>query len=590
MVERPASVVKELVENALDAGARRIDIAYANGGKTLVRVADDGHGIRAEELSLALARHATSKIDGSDLVNIHTFGFRGEALASMGTAGRLTLTSRAAGGKEAALVRMHAGHAAPAEPAALSRGTVVELRDLFHATPARLKFLRSDLSEARAIVATVRRLAMSSPGTAFTLLDVTAGGNGRRKLRVDGQTGDPADALANRLGALLGDEFIRNACPVEARTDGARLEGFAALPTYSRGAAVAQFLFVNGRAVQDRLLGGALRAAYSGLVARDRHPAAVLFVTCDPAGVDVNVHPAKSEVRFRNPSSIRNLVVSGLRQALAGAGHRTSDTIAADLRSMAVQGPGLGEDWMSPRLRSAGRGFRQPTLPAVNDSGSSLPDHSAAQRAMGSADAPNASQSEIFADSPLGDARAQLHENYIVAENRDGFVLVDQHAAHERLVFERLKAQFAAEGVQGQLLLLPEIVELGDADRENILAAADELSGIGLTLESFGGNAVCVRETPAILGDVNAAALVRDICDELAGSGRTNAVRERIDGILSRMSCHGSVRSGRRMTTAEMNELLRAMEECPVSGQCNHGRPTYVELKLTDIEKLFGRR
>ncbi len=590
VVERPASVVKELVENALDAGAARIDIAYANGGKTLLRVADDGHGIPAEELGLALARHATSKIDGSDLVNIHTYGFRGEALASMGTAGRLTLTSRAAGSDGAALVRMHAGVASPSEPAALSRGTVVELRDLFRATPARLKFLRSDLSEARAIAATVRRLAMASPETAFTLHDVTENGNRRRKLRVDGQTGDPANALANRLGALLGDEFIRNACPVEAGIDGARLGGFAALPTFSRGAAVAQFLFVNGRAVQDRLLGGALRAAYSGLVARDRYPAAVLFLTCDPDVVDVNVHPAKSEVRFRDPSSIRNLVVSGLRRVLATVGHRTSDTISEDFRSMALRDAGRGEDWPMPRFRAGGYRPQQPSLPAVKEDRFAVPDQAGPLRAQDPAESSQASHSEIFADSPLGDARAQLHENYIVAETRNGFVLVDQHAAHERLVFERLKSQLSADGVQGQLLLLPEIVELDDADRENILGAADELSRLGLTIEAFGGNAVCVRETPAILGDVNARALVRDICDELAGSGRTSAVRERIDEILSRMSCHGSVRAGRRMTAAEMNDLLRAMEECPVSGQCNHGRPTYVELKLSDIEKLFGRR
>jgi DNA mismatch repair protein MutL len=584
VVERPASAVKELVENALDAGARRIDVAYADGGKTLIRVTDDGFGMTADDLPLALSRHATSKIDGSDLLNIHTFGFRGEALPSLGAVGRLTVTSRAAG-FDAAQITVAGGRESPVRPAALTRGTVVDLRDLFYATPARLKFLRADRAEAQAIADVVRRLAMAEPYVAFTLRDLSGGGEGRAILRTDAEQGDMFDALGLRLRALIGAGFADNALRIDAERDGIRLTGYAALPTYSRGASVEQYLFVNGRPVRDKLLLGSLRAAYQDVLSRDRHPAAVLFLSVDPERVDVNVHPAKAEVRFREPGLARGLIVSALRHALADAGHRASSTVsgltlgalraepagapriyqmdrpaqAALSRAFALQAP------LAPELAEASARFEHPaeTLPQTDDA--------AGQH------------------HPLGAARAQLHENYIIAQTDSGIVIVDQHAAHERLVYERLKAQRDAKGVAAQALLIPEIVELSAHDAATLLDHAPDLDQLGLSLEPFGGSAIAVRATPAILGQVNAAALLRDILDELADQGHSLRLSSAIDAVLSRMACHGSVRSGRQMRPEEMNALLREMEATPLSGQCNHGRPTYVELKLSDIERLFGR-
>ncbi|MFQ5623200.1 MAG: DNA mismatch repair endonuclease MutL [Paracoccaceae bacterium] len=586
VVGRPASAVKELVENALDAGARRIDIAYADGGKTLIRVADDGHGIPATELPLALCRHATSKIDGADLVNIRSFGFRGEALPSLGAVGRLALASRQAGAAEAAEIRVDGGRLGKPRPVALARGTVVTLADLFYATPARLKFLRSDVAEARAIADVVKRLAMASPAVAITLRDVTGGGEGRAVFRAEAQSGDMFDALAARLRAILGADFAANALRIEAEREGIGLTGYAALPTYSRGAAVAQYLFVNGRPVRDKLVAGALRAAYADFLGRDRHPAAALFLTCPPERVDVNVHPAKAEVRFRDPGIARGLIVSALRHALAEAGHRASSTVAdaalgAFRPATAPGAPVYGMDRPGAAARSASYLAQAPQ--GFAESGAWV-------AARVEAVAENEEDTEAALALPLGVARAQLHGNYIVAQTADGMVIVDQHAAHERLVYERLKAQRAERAVPAQALLIPEIVDLPAGDAQRLLDAAPALVEIGLSVESFGAGAVCVRETPAILGAVDAAALIRDIADELADLGATQTVQDRIEAILSRMACHGSVRSGRRMGADEMNALLRQMEATPHSGQCNHGRPTYVELKLGDIERLFGRR
>ena len=567
VVERPASAVKELVENSLDAGAGRIEVSYADGGKTLIRVVDDGCGIAAEDLPLALSRHATSKIDGSDLLNIQTFGFRGEALPSLGAVGRLTITSRAGG--EAARISIEGGRVDPVRPAALTRGTVVELRDLFYATPARLKFMRSDRAETQAITDIVKRLAMAEPFVTFVLRDVTDGGEGRVTFRAEAQTGDLFDALHGRLAQVLGREFAENALKIDAEREGLHLTGYAALPTYSRGAAVAQHLFVNGRPVRDKLLIGALRGAYADFLSRDRHPAACLFIDCDPQLVDVNVHPAKSEVRFRAPGVARGLIVSALRHALAEAGHRASTTVAGAtlgaMRPEPVEARVYQMDRLAPARSSVGFAEAAPVFARVE------------------------AVEEIPEDHPLGAARAQLHENYIVAQTADGMVLVDAHAAHERLVYERLKRQMAENGVPAQALLIPEIVELSDGDAARLLAHAEGLSRLGLTVEAFGGGAVAVRETPAILGQVDAGALVRDILDELSDLGQSQALQDRIEAILSRVACHGSVRTGRRLTADEMNALLREMETTPHSGQCNHGRPTYVELKLVDIERLFGR-
>ncbi|WP_424942590.1 DNA mismatch repair endonuclease MutL [Aliiroseovarius crassostreae] len=597
VVERPASAVKELVENAIDAGATRIEVAYADGGKTLIRVTDNGCGIAPEDLPLALSRHATSKIDGSDLLDIHTFGFRGEALPSLGAVGRLTITSRTEG-YDAATIRVAGGAMDPVKPAALSEGTVVELRDLFFATPARLKFMRTDRAEAQAIGDVVKRLAMAEPHVGFTLRDVSGGGEGRVTFRADAQTGDLFDALYGRLGQILGREFIENALAIDATREGLRLTGYAALPTYSRGAAVAQFLFVNGRPVKDKLLTGALRAAYFDFLSRDRHPAAALFITCDPQLVDVNVHPAKSEVRFRDPGLARGLIVSGLRHALAEAGHRASTTVAgATLGAMRPEEPtanGAPRVYQMDRpsmgaMRTAYQG--QAPIPAYETPGFSEMSAPSARFEASSVVEQTSGEDAAPAPTslPLGAARAQVHENYIIAQTETGMVIVDQHAAHERLVYEKLKAQMAENGVASQALLIPEIIELSAGDIARLMEVAEDLKTLGLAIEPFGGTAIAVRETPAILGEVNATAMIRDVLDELADLGDSNTVQARIEAVLSRVACHGSIRSGRWMRPEEMNALLREMEATPHSGQCNHGRPTYVELKLSDIERLFGR-
>lgn len=581
VVERPASAVKELVENALDAGASRISVDIADGGKTLIRVTDDGCGMTAADLPLALSRHATSKIDGSDLLDIRSFGFRGEALPSLGAVGRLTITSRAQG-HDAAQIICDAGRQSAPRPAAMTRGTVVELRDLFYATPARLKFLRSDRAEVQAVAETIRRLAMAEPNVGFTLREVTDTGEGRILFRADAQPIAP-DALARRLSGILGADFIDNALGIDAERDGLRLSGFAALPTYSRGSSAQQHLFVNGRPVLDRMLYGALRAAYFDVLSRDRHPAAVLNLIVDPQRVDVNVHPAKAEVRFREPEAARSLIITALRTALSGAGHRASSTVGTETLAAMRPEPVRVYQMDRPSQQSLARAF------AFQSPDFQSPD----TVAPGFAEAPAARiepQTETSAQGPLGAARAQLHENYIVAQTATGIVIVDQHAAHERLTYERLKAQMAAKGITAQALLIPEIVELSPTDAARLIEAAPDLARLGLTVEPFGGSAIAIRETPAILGPINAEALIRDILDELADTGDSHLLQLKIDAILSRMSCHGSIRSGRQMRAEEMNALLREMEATPLSGQCNHGRPTYVELSLHDIERLFGRR
>ena len=582
VVERPASAVKELVENAIDAGARRIDIAIAQGGKSLIRVTDDGCGIAPDDLALALSRHATSKIDGTDLLNIHTFGFRGEALPSLGAVGRLTITSRAEG-FDAAEIKVSGGEMGSVKPAALTRGTIVTLQDLFYATPARLKFMRSDRAEVQAISDVVKRLAMAEPFVSFTLRDVSGGGEGRVTFRADAQTGDMFDALHGRLANVLGREFADNAVPIDAERDGFHLTGYAALPTYSRGAAVAQFLFVNGRPVRDKVLVGALRGAYMDFLSRDRHPAACLFLDCDPTMVDVNVHPAKSEVRFREAGVARGLIVSAVRHALANAGHRASTTIAGEtlgaMRAEAVEPRIYQMDRPSQGGLSASYAAQTPMF---EDGQTPFDAPSARIEANAPTDTP-------LSDHPLGAARAHLHENYIVAQTRDGIVLVDAHAAHERLVYERLKKQMAENGVARQALLIPDIVELSDGDAALIIGQADTLARFGVVVEPFGAGAIAVRETPALLGQCDVSGLIRDVLDELHDLGSSDLVQAKIEAILSRVACHGSVRTGRRLNGDEMNALLREMEATPHSGQCNHGRPTYVELKMTDIERLFGR-
>ena len=574
VVERPASAVKELVENAIDAGARRVEVAIAKGGKALIRVSDDGCGMTADDLPLALSRHATSKIDGSDLLDIRSFGFRGEALPSLGAVGRLTITSRAEG-FDAAQIGVAGGRISPVRPAAGNRGTVVELRDLFFATPARLKFLRTERAETQAVADVLRRLAMAEPFVGFTLTDED---EGRVLFRADAEQGELFDALQTRLGRVMGRDFIENAIPIDATRDGITLTGFAALPTYSRGAAVAQHLFVNGRPVRDKLLTGALRAGYMDVLPSGRHPAAVLFITCEPHAVDVNVHPAKAEVRFREPDIARGLVVSALRHTLAGAGHRSSTTVATAALGVARAEP--------PRVYQGA--YNPPPRPSAAAVAASF-----AFQAPGFAESPTArvepAPEAQPVEAPLGAARAQLHENWIIAQTAEGIVIVDQHAAHERLVYERLKAQAEANGIASQSLLIPEIVELSEQEAQRLLSIAGELAELGLVIEPFGGGAVAVREVPALIRRIDAPALIRDILDDLAEQGASDRLKARVDAVLSSMACHGSVRSGRRMNAEEMNALLREMERTPRSGQCNHGRPTWIELKLADIERLFGR-
>ena len=580
VVERPSSAIKELVENSIDAGASRIDISYSDGGKTLIRVKDNGHGIAENQLMLALSRHATSKIDGTDLLNIHTFGFRGEALPSMGAVGRLTITSRIENVSMGATITVDGGVIHQVRPAPSSIGTIVELRNLFHATPARLKFLRTDRAESGAISDVIKRLAMSEPFIGFTLRDITSGGKGRIIFRADPEAGDLFDAMYGRLSKILGIDFAKNSFRVDAERDGMTLTGYASLPTYSRGSSVSQYIFVNGRPVKDKSLLSALRAAYSDFLHNGRYPLAALFVECDFERVDVNVHPAKAEVRFREPGIVRGLVISALRHALAEEGHRASSTVA-DATLGAFKKSEISNISTNLRMnQSWSREMQNNNLDQIGFS--ELQNNFSARQA-------SVETNNDQISNRLGAARAQVHENYIISQTADGIVIVDQHAAHERLVYEKLKNKMALNGVSSQTLLIPEIIELSEQDSAVLMDLSADLSRFGLSIENFGGNSIVVRETPAILGEVNAKSLILDILDELKDWSESNLIKEKLDAILSRVACHGSIRSGRIMKGEEMNALLREMEITPHSGQCNHGRPTYVKLKLSDIEKLFGR-
>jgi len=578
VVERPAAVVKELVENALDAGARAIDVTVEAGGRRLIRVVDDGHGMSGADLDLAVERHASSKIPDGDLANIRTLGFRGEALPSIGAVAHLLIVSRQKHAAAGAEIVVEAGRKGPVRPAAAAPGTRIEVLDLFAATPARLKFLKSDRAEALAVADVVRRLALAHPAVRLALK-----GDGLAPLALPPEA-EGEDGFLARAARLLGADFAVNSAPVRAEREGFALSGFAGLPTFHRGASTHVHLVVNGRPVRDKLLLGAVRGAYADTLPADRHPVLALRLACDPAIVDVNVHPAKTEVRFRDPGHVRALVVSAIRDALAAAGHRAATTGGA--RTFATFRPG-GAAPPRPLALSADRvAAPSPRFPGFAEE---------AQARFEAPDGgPSGSAGADDAHEPggaLGTARAQLHETYIVAQTADGIVLVDQHAAHERLVYERLKRQRREGRVAAQPLLVPEVVELGADDAARLVEAAGELAELGLALEPFGPGAVLVREMPAALGPTGARALVADLADALAeGGSGSQPLEARLDAILSRMSCHGSVRAGRRLTAPEMNALLREMEATPLSGQCNHGRPTYVELKLSDIERLFGRR
>lgn len=603
VVERPASVVKELVENAIDAAATRIDIVTASGGKTMLRVTDNGTGMNAQDLALAVERHCTSKLDENDLFDIRNLGFRGEALPSIGSVAELSIKTRQQGSDTGWEITIDGGHKSPVVPTALNTGTQIEVRNLFFTTPARLKFLKTDRAETAAITDVVKRLALAHPEIRFSLI-----GPDRTVLDYGAATGE--DALLSRITQVMGKEFRDNAVAIDAVREGVELTGFAALPTFNRSNTLQQFFFVNGRPVRDRQLLGALRAAYSDFQSKHRHPVAVLFIDIDSHQVDVNVHPTKADVRFRDAALVRGLIIGAIREAMAATGHRSATTGGTEALALLQRRPFAAprpSDWQqspyrpefgNPDQTTAGNvpggGFAAPSqaaydasvvAPVANDSFAVLQDRSTDTRPMQDTrfDQQNASL-------PLGAARAQIHENYIIAQTEDGLVIVDQHAAHERLVYERLKTALAKNEVATQMLLIPDIIDLPEEDVERLEARAEELSTLGLHLERFGPGAICVRETPALLGETDVRGLVQDIADDLAELDESTRLVERLHYVAATMACHGSVRSGRRLRAEEMNALLRDMEATPNSGQCNHGRPTYVELKLADIEKLFGRR
>lgn len=601
VVERPAAAIKELVENAIDADSRRIEIFVRDGGASVMTVTDDGIGMTAEELALAVERHATSKLPDNDLVHIASLGFRGEALPSIGAVSRLSITSRPRKNPDAdaAQIKVEGGRKSGPIPASFPKGTQVEVRDLFYATPARLKFMKSPRAENMAIRDVIERLALAYPDIHFRLtLD------DRETTDLPAGSGDLYDIRLHRLRQIMGREFAENAVRVDAERDGIRLSGYAALPTLNRGTSQYQFLFVNGRPVKDRLLLGAVRGAYTDFLSSDRHPMLCLFIDLAPELVDVNVHPAKTEVRFQDQSIIRGLIVGGLRHALAAAGHRASTTVADDALSAFQPGQNTAPDprW-DGNYQQSRPGYKNlkglegaaytgsyysnaavATLPGIDTPAArnhAVPAHETAYEPA----------AEYVPDAyPLGAACAQLHENYIVAQTADGLVIVDQHAAHERLVYERMKKDLAAGGVKTQPLLLPEVIEMDAASIESLLMHKDALAALGLVVDGFGAGAIVVQETPALLGHIDIRGTVRDLADSIRQYGNADLLREKLEEICSTMACHGSIRSGRRLNVDEMNALLRQMEKTPYTGQCNHGRPTYIELKLTDIEKLFGRR
>ncbi|GAK70117.1 DNA mismatch repair protein MutL [Agrobacterium rubi TR3 = NBRC 13261] len=586
VIERPSSAAKELIENAIDAGATRIEIATAGGGKGLVRISDNGCGMSPADLELAIRRHCTSKISAT-LDDIRTLGFRGEALPSIGSVAKLTITSRQQGAAEGAIISVAGGKLSPVRPAPSNTGTIVEVRDLFFATPARLKFLKTEKAEAGAITEIVKRMAIAFPHIRFVL-----SGTDRSTLEFPA-TGD--DHLA-RMAQILGADFKDNAIEIDAEREDVTLTGFAGLPTFNRGNSAHQYMFVNGRPVQDKLLLSAIRGAYAETIPHGRYPIAVLSLQLDPALVDVNVHPAKSDVRFRDPGLVRGLIVGAVRQALTREGDRATTTGAAQM--MNAFRPGYSPSTVRPFASQAWSPANSPSRPLSGASGMAL--HETDQSRFADITMPTARADRYDASDtaaqvseparyPLGAARAQVHANYIVAQTEDGLVIVDQHAAHERLVFEEIRKALHSKRPASQVLLIPEIIDLPEEDCDRLMEHAADFDSMGLSIERFGPGAVAVRETPAMLGEVNVQGLVRQLADEIAEWHTAGSLASKLEYVAATMACHGSVRAGRRMRPEEMNALLRQMENTPGSGQCNHGRPTYIELKLADIEKLFGR-
>ena len=596
VIERPASAVKELVENSIDAGATSINVILVEGGRKLISVSDDGHGMTSDELTLAVERHATSKLKEDDLSNIVTMGFRGEALPSIASVSRFSFKSRARGSDQAWEISIIGGKKSDVVPVALGGGSHVEVKDLFYSTPARLKFLKTDRTEFSQTLDVIKRLSMANPNIAFSLSD-----GEKKSFRVSAAQGELLDTRLRRLGAILGNEFTENALHINAEREEIKLTGYAGLPTYNRGNAQHQYLFVNGRPVKDKLLNGAVRGAYMDFLARNRHPVLALFLQVPAEMVDVNVHPAKAEVRFRESGVVRGLIVGALRHALSEAGHRASTSV-----SNAALGA-FGAAQVTPTMPyHSGRqqNFQMPPRQNFDGFSENTQNYNAPLDGVaGSFSQPMGRNEDLerettsyqsepidLSEFPLGAARGQLHETYIISQTENGIIIVDQHAAHERLVYERMKKHMSDGEVPRQVLLLPEVVEVEQSAVDRLMSRQDELSNLGLVFESFGDDAVVVREVPALLGDTDITGLIRDLADEISELNQALSLKEKLEEVCSTMACHGSVRAGRRLATAEMNALLREMEQTPHSGQCNHGRPTYVELKLNDVERLFGRR
>lgn len=599
VVERPASVLKELVENSIDAGATSVEVTLADGGKSLMIISDNGKGMSKDELPIAVERHATSKLPDDNLFNINFLGFRGEALPSISSVARLSITSRVAGAENAWKIEVNGGEKSEVVPAALSKGTRIEVRDLFYATPARLKFLKTAASETGQCVDIMNRIALANPHISFYLNDEKG-----KKIALNAQQGELFDARLKRLADVMGKEFGENSFLIDAQRESLRISGYASLPTLNKANSLSQYLFVNNRPVRDKLLLGAIKGAYQDVLERNRYPMCALYFDIDPAYVDVNVHPAKAEVRFYDNALVRGLLVSAIRNALNQAGQRASNVmdiatfVQDQIPEFDVNGVKLPEkavleetsfEFQREPLRPYGGfafqgysrssgGARQAILPELERKFSVQTEESVP-----------AAQIRTEEAGPLGLAKAQFHDTYIISQTEDSIIIVDQHAAHERIVMEKMKDNLARGNIASQMLLIPEVVDLKPSDKVRILENAEELGKLGLQVEEFGPSAVIVREIPALLGDCDVKALIRDVAEEMAEWGKGFELTEKLHLVCATMACHGSVRAGRRLNVDEMNHLLRDMERTPHSGQCNHGRPTYIELKIADFEKLFHR-
>lgn len=585
VVERPASVVKELVENAIDAGADEIAVSLTDGGKSLITVTDNGKGMSPDDLKLAVKRHATSKLPDDNLFNIKHLGFRGEALPSIGSVSRLLIISREKGADEAWQIEVNGGKVSEVSPAAHAKGTRMEVRDLFFATPARLKFLKADTSEAAACIDVINRIAMANPQISFSLES-----NGRQRVRFDACPGELFEARLKRLSEAMGDEFAQNSLQIDVSREDVRISGYISLPTLNKANSLSQYLFVNSRPVRDKMLLGALKGAYQDVLASNRYPMCALFIDIDPAYVDVNVHPAKAEVRFFDSAKVRGLLVGAIRQALSFGDKQAADTIHLEEITQKSEMP---LSFAEPVSQMRPHSFMKPMPTRVppRHFEADLPQMDALysiRTQVPSTPEPTAQPQEV---GPLGLAKAQFHNTYIISQAEDGIILIDQHAAHERITMEKLKESLLKENhATSQMLLIPEVVDLSASEKEHILSQAENFAKLGLKLEAFGVSAVLVREVPALIADTDVKKLIQDLAAEIAEWGTALSLTDKLHHICATMACHGSVRAGRALNLDEMNRLLRDMEKTEHSGQCNHGRPTYVKLRLADIEKLFDRR